>query len=154
MKLENEVDKKLKGSVDLIGIDLLRFEGNFTPEEAEEKITQILLDEIKMKSRIFQVQGQTYAVQAIFGNLNKVTSLMPEDLDSREAMQVQMNIAELLSEEGMKLSNPDGEEGGEIFEQEDKTIETIEMDLKSKVSPVSPKVADAIEEASTENSLA
>jgi hypothetical protein len=150
MKLENEVDKKINGSVDLIGMDVLRFEGSFTPEEAEEKVAQILLDEIKMKSRIFQVQGQTYAVQAIFGNLNKVTSLMPEDLDGREAMQVQMNIAELLSEEGMQLSNPDGEEGEEIFEQEDKTIETIEMDVKTQVSPVSPKVAAAIE-ATVEN---
>ena len=101
-KIVNDVvdTNELVGTLDVIGLDVLLIHGKVESlAVAEELIAEATKEYIDM----VEINGDTFIIRATISDLNRVTSVIPEDLDSRSAIQVQVKIADILQKAGINV---------------------------------------------------
>lgn len=126
---ETEVEASgLVGTIDVIGLDVLLVHGKVeTLEAAEELIAEATKEYIEM----VEVDGDTFIIRATISDLNRVTSVIPEDLDARAAIQVQVKIADLLTKAGISVGvRPDALEDEETTQEPETETEDAQIDTE------------------------
>ena len=105
---ENEVDEIAEiverteggGMVDVIGLDVLELhEGVKTEEEAKAYVDK----HVSQTFDLIQIEGRSFVIRSMVSDLNKVGSLIPEDMDAKTAIPIQMKIAEVLKSSGLNI---------------------------------------------------
>lgn len=95
-----ELKENATGVIDVIGLDVLRLNKRVdTIEEAET----VLKEYTETAVDILQVGDSTFVIRATLADLNKVNALIPEDLDSSEAIPIQIKISEILQKAGLNI---------------------------------------------------
>lgn len=95
-----EAQEELVGTLDVIGLDVLLVHGTVSSLKAAE---ELIADATKEYIDMVEVNGDTFIIRATISDLNRVTSVIPEDLDARSAIQVQVKIADILQKAGINV---------------------------------------------------
>jgi hypothetical protein len=117
-------ENELVGTLDVIGLDVLLIHGKVESlAVAEELIAEATKEYIDM----VEVNGDTFIIRATISDLNRVTSVIPEDLDARSAIQVQVKIADILQKAGINVGvTPDLPEEVTRLDAETENAEVVE----------------------------
>ena len=91
--------EKITGPIDVIGIEVIKFNNKVeTMEEA-----QSIMD-LHTTTKVELVQGEdgTFMVTTMVSDINSVTGVIPEDLEAKDAIPIQVKVAEMLTASGLK----------------------------------------------------
>ena len=86
--------------VDVIALDVMQIHSGLTTlEEANEFIKA----NTEVRQELFEVKGEVFVITTVVANLNKVNSMIPEDLERDVAIPVQIKITEMLKKAGLTI---------------------------------------------------
>ena len=122
----------LEGNIDIIGLDVLRvntYEGAISPVLNIEDAKNYLYNCTRESFDYIVLSGTTYIIRTIVADLNKITSLLPEDLDPADRLALQMRISEILSGAGIAVVPPE-------------IAATIATDVSAPIETISPAFDD------------
>lgn len=92
--------EELKGTIDVIGLDVFQTHRTFKDkEEAQEFLSSATRESFDT----VEIDNETFIIRSTISDLNRVTSVIPEDLHAKVAIQVQVKIAEILQNAGIKV---------------------------------------------------
>lgn len=93
--------KSTKGVIDVIGLDVLELHDDIkNAAEAEEYIKK----HVNQTIDFLEIGDRKFAVRTMISDLNRVVSLIPEDMDSKVAIPIQIKIAEVLQQAGLNVN--------------------------------------------------
>lgn len=95
MKIE-----KLTGTIDVIGLDVLKAPKIIT---TEKEAKALIKDASRETFDMIEVDGETFIIRTMIADLNRLTSVIPEDLERNQAIKVQVKIAEILQRAGINV---------------------------------------------------
>ena len=96
IKLKDKTTEPL----DVIALDVMQIHSDAkTLEEANEFIKE----NTEVRQELFEVKGETFVITTVVANLNKVNSMIPEDLERDVAIPVQIKITEMLQAAGLNI---------------------------------------------------
>ena len=92
------------GMVDVIGLDVLRLNKKV---ETKEEALAYLKEHVNESFDIINSDDSTFILRTSVADLNKVNGVIPEDLESAEAIPIQVKISEMLSAQGLNVGIDD-----------------------------------------------
>lgn len=92
---------KVTGKLDIIGLDIFKLQ---TPVETLEEAIEVLKESAGESVQLANVEGQSFLIRSMVSDVNKLTSVLPEDLEPKEAIQLQVKISEILQEQGINVN--------------------------------------------------
>ncbi|MFA7127592.1 MAG: hypothetical protein WC136_00310 [Sphaerochaeta sp.] len=117
---------KTTGQLDIIGLDIFKLQ---TPVETLEEAIEVLKEAAGESVSLANVEGQSFLIRSMVSDVNRLTTVLPEDLEPKEAIQLQVKISEILREQGINV-NLDEEKMAEI----EKGFEEAEEEAESEKS--------------------
>jgi hypothetical protein len=89
-----------ESAIDIIGLDVFRLNKSVsTVEEANAAIEKFSTTTVG----IVEIAGSTFVIRATLAKLNELNAMDPSDMETHEAIPVQVKIAELLQEAGLNV---------------------------------------------------
>jgi len=84
---------------DIIGLDVFRLNENIE----DDNIEAFLNEHIDTRTERLEIEGEVYVIRSSIADLNKVNALLPEDMDAKQAIPIQLKIADMLQEAGLNV---------------------------------------------------
>ena len=122
---EKTIVEELGGTTDVIGLDVIQIHSkldNLTVETAQELFNESSRDIYK----VVELNDEQFLIRATLANLNKITTVIPEDMENNLSMRIQLAIADVLTDAGLKVGTISDEEIAEA----DAKAEEVANDIK------------------------
>jgi len=103
--MKKNIVEKIGGTVDVIGLDVIQLN---TPIEdlSEENIKETIKKNIEESYDMVTINDEQFIIRATFTDLNKLNTILPEDMEQDVAMRIQFKIADMLKQAGLKVQDP------------------------------------------------
>ncbi len=129
--MSNIVNEKtgLEGTVDIIGMDVYEIQKPTEDMNLEDLKQVIEKNTTDIYERI-KIQDKEFVVKITMGSLNNITTIIPEDLEYNDSIQVQIKISEMLHNVGIDLTGrQEAQENKQKIElTDDETMKDIVKD--------------------------
>ena len=116
MTINDEISKEIKGHKDILAINIYRFNDMTIPIDADINEDEMILKiatELKSRYKFFKVaqkdnkNADVFLAETVIANLNAITIVDPSDLLPTETIQIQIEIGNILEEEGFNEKSED-----------------------------------------------
>lgn len=162
MVINDEVSKEIKGNIDILAINIYRFNDMTIPLDQDLNEDELILKiatELKTRYKFFKVAQKDNKTANIFmaettiANVNAMTIVDPSDLMPTETIQIQIEIGKILEEEGFnERGEANIEEFGADEVGEEMITDVVQIETTEKIVTIEEVVDEekAAEEAGFE----
>jgi len=105
----------INGTIDIIGLDVLEI------MDPARDADEVLHEATHNAHHIIEINNRKFLVTTTLADLNRITSVLPEDLEPQVALPLQIKIAEILKSLGLPIDIDE-----ETLEEEKKKIEDLQ----------------------------